>query len=165
MKVNVVSWVRALSLTADPHTLFVSPLGYLYLMSHRHLWVFMAKMNLSPAFPLCCVPCQYRVPLPPQRPRSETCGHLSRFLTLLLSSHCVLPSDMNSTYQMPLKYTQLYFLPTTTNLSHTGYWHHLLSSLFRDLPYQIHCPACSQSNLSKIQIWPMTLLLWCKNFQ
>ena len=46
-KLSFVSLARPLSLTAHPHTLLVSPLGHLHLMSLRHLWVLMAKTSFS----------------------------------------------------------------------------------------------------------------------
>ena len=65
---------------------------------------------------------------------------------------------------MSLKYTQLYFIFATPILSY-GLLASSFISLFKVLPYQTHYPACSQSNLSKTQIWPMMLFLYFKNFQ
>lgn len=65
---------------------------------------------------------------------------------------------------MSLKYTQLYFIFATPNLSY-GLLASSFISLFKVFPYHIHYPACSQNNLSRTQIWPMMLLLYFKNFQ
>ena len=46
-KLSFVSLARPLSLTAHPHTLLVSLLGHLCLMSLRHLWVLMAEISFS----------------------------------------------------------------------------------------------------------------------
>lgn len=87
----------------------------------------MAQTDPFPAFSLCCLSCQYRLPRPTQMSKSETWGSSLLDSLLSLFPHIQFTTKSCKFYlQISLKYTQLYFIPTTTIISHLGYWHNLL---------------------------------------
>lgn len=131
-------------------------------MSSWHLWVFSAQLTFPTAFSLCCLPCQYVVPLPTQ----ILVRNLGIIFLDFLRFHDI--QFITKSYQFYLLYTShihpLYFIPILPfSLSRVTATVFSFVSLLQVLLSSNPLSNLQPSNLSKIQIQSMVLLLYFKN--